>query len=82
MLTPLSPDKADATNGQWKKKKGPAPPRPIPAKRQVKKLNRKEVNQQLRDIEVRQQELERQGVLLEKHIRELTVKTDADRTGK
>ena len=48
-LTPLSPDKANL-DGKWKKKKGPAPPRPIPPKRQVKKLPRKSVNNELMDI--------------------------------
>jgi len=37
-------------DGQWKKKKGPAPPRPIPPKRQVKKLPRKAVNNELMEI--------------------------------
>ncbi|CAB4055640.1 MICALL1 [Lepeophtheirus salmonis] len=50
-LTPVSPDKADG--GIWKKKKGPAPPRPIPPKRQVKKIPRKAVNTELIDIEVK-----------------------------
>ena len=48
-LTPLSPDKS-SMDGQWKKKKGPAPPRPIPPKRQVKKLPRKAVNNELMEI--------------------------------
>ena len=52
VLTPLSPDKATTEGGQWKRKKGPAPPRPIPQKRQVKKLPRKAVNTELHDIEV------------------------------
>ena len=79
MVTPLSPDKA-STDGHWKKKKGPAPPRPIPPKRQVKKIPRKTVNQELKDIEVKQIELECQGVILEKQIRELMLKSDAERT--
>merc|ERR1711936_1505961 len=79
LLTPLSPDKA-STEGQWKKKKGPAPPRPIPPKRQVKKIPRKAVNQELKDIESKQIELEGQGVILEEQIRELMVKSDAERT--
>ena len=79
VLTPFSPDKA-STDGHWKKRKGPAPPRPIPAKRQVKKLPRKAVNQELREIEARQQELEVNGVVLEKQIRELMSKSDAERT--
>ena len=77
-LTPMSPDKAHL-DGQWKKKKGPAPPRPLPPKRQVKKLPRKAVNMELMDIEVKQQELERQGVDLEKTIREVTEKSDKER---
>lgn len=76
-LTPLSPDKAEV--GEWKKKKGPAPPRPTPPKRQVKKLPRKLVNTELKDIEIKQQELERQGVKLEKSIRDLCERTDAER---
>ena len=43
VLTQLPPNKA--SEGVWKKKKGPAPPRPIPPKLQVKKLPRKAVNQ-------------------------------------
>merc|ERR1712141_763402 len=77
-LTPLSPDKS-SMDGQWKKKKGPAPPRPIPPKRQVKKLPRKAVNNELLEIEIKQQEYERQGVDLEKTIREICVKSDNKR---
>ena len=44
ILTQLPPNKA-LSEGAWKKKKGPAPPRPIPPKSQVKKLPRKAVNQ-------------------------------------
>ena len=75
----MSPDKA-STEGQWKKKKGPAPPRPIPPKRQVKKIPRKAVNQELKDIELKQIELEKQGDVLEEQIRELMLKSDAERT--
>ena len=66
--------------GKWKKKKGPAPPRPLPPKRQVKKLPRKAVNTELFDIEVKQQELERQGVELEKSIREVCEISDKERS--
>ena len=45
----MSPDKSNL-DGKWKKKKGPAPPRPLPPKRQVKKLPRKAVNNELMDI--------------------------------
>ena len=78
-LTPLSPDKS-SMEGKWKKKKGPAPPRPLPPKRQVKKLPRKAVNTELFDIEVKQQELERQGVELEKSIREVCEISDKERS--
>lgn len=59
-----------STYGQWKRKKGPAPPRPIPQKRTVRPMPMKEVRQELDDIEIKQQELERQGVKLEQTIRE------------
>jgi len=78
ILTPMSPNKANE-EGQWKKKKGPAPPRPIPPKRQVKKLPRKAVNVELVDIEIKQLELERQGVDLEKMIREVCEISDKER---
>ena len=78
VLTPMSPNKANL-EGQWKKKKGPAPARPTPPKRQVKKLPRKAVNMELLDIEVKQLELERQGVDLEKTIREVCEKSDKER---
>merc|ERR1719483_83942 len=71
-----TPDKAE--EGQWRKKKGPAPPRPIPPKRAVKKLERKVINQELFDIDVKQGELERQGVKLEKSIREICDISDAE----
>jgi hypothetical protein len=76
LFSPLAADKADA--GQWRKKKGPAPPRPIPPRRAVRKLHRKVINQELEDIEVKQGELERQGVRLEKTIREICEKSDAE----
>ena len=74
-LSPMPQDKAD--EGQWRRKKGPAPPRPLPPKRSVKKLPRKAINQELFDIEVKQVGLERQGVKLEKSIREICATNDA-----
>ena len=44
----------------------------------MKKLPRKVVNQELKDIESKQIELERQGVLLENQIRDLMLKSDAE----
>ena len=76
MFAHMGPDKAE--EGQWRKKKGPAPARPIPPKRTVKKLARKAINQELTDIEVKQGELERQGVRLEKTIREICARNDAE----
>ena len=76
IFPPLSPDKAE--EGQWRRKKGPAPPRPIPPKRTVKKLHKKIINQELEDIEVKQNEMERQGVKLEKTIREICDKNDQE----
>ena len=64
----LGPNKS--TYGQWKRKKGPAPPRPVPQRRQIRAIPMKEVKRELDDIEVQQQELERQGVALEKTIRD------------
>merc|ERR1712241_1654162 len=71
----ITQDKAD--EGQWRRKKGPAPPRPLPPKRSVKKLARKALNQELFDIEVKQVGLEKQGVKLEKSIREICANNDS-----
>ena len=65
------PPQNKTEEGQWRKKKGPAPPRPIPPRRTVRKLHRKAINQELEDIEIKQSELERQGVKLEKSIRHI-----------
>ncbi|XP_032797702.2 MICAL-like protein 1 isoform X3 [Daphnia magna] len=64
------------SHGQWKRKKGPAPPRPSPQKRQLRKLPLKGIQQELDDIEIKQVELERQGVSLEQNIRNLTEPED------
>jgi len=42
----------------------------VPQRRQIKAIPMKEVKRELDDIEVQQQELERQGVTLEKTIRD------------
>ncbi|XP_066906980.1 MICAL-like protein 1 isoform X2 [Halyomorpha halys] len=60
--------------GQWKRKK-PAPPAPLPQRRIVKPMAIHRIKQELGDIEIKQQELERQGVALEEKIRE---KFDSD----
>lgn len=61
--------------GEWQRKKGPAPPRPVPQKRALKKMPMRLVQQELQDIEIKQTELERQGVLLETAIRKRTEST-------
>nr|CAD7423057.1 unnamed protein product [Timema monikensis] len=69
MRLTITPNKS--TFGQWKRKKGPAPPRPVPQRRKIRAMPMKEVKQELEDIEVQQQGLERQGVKLEQTIRGL-----------
>ncbi|XP_025414291.1 MICAL-like protein 1 [Sipha flava] len=58
-----------STHGKWKRKKGPAPQCPIPQRRRIKPMPMEDIKQELIDIEIKQQELERQGVKLEKDIR-------------
>uniref|UniRef100_A0A8D8RLH5 MICAL-like protein 2 n=1 Tax=Cacopsylla melanoneura TaxID=428564 RepID=A0A8D8RLH5_9HEMI len=58
-----------STYGQWRRKKGHAPPVPIPQKRNIKPMSDESVKRELADIEIKQQELERQGVKLEELIR-------------
>ncbi|XP_050537279.1 MICAL-like protein 1 isoform X2 [Daktulosphaira vitifoliae] len=58
-----------STHGKWKRKKGPAPQCPIPQRRRIKPMPIANIKQELLDIEIKQQELERQGVKLEKDIR-------------
>lgn len=58
-----------STHGKWKRKKGPAPQCPIPQRRRIKPMPIEDIKQELLDIEIKQQELERQGVKLEKDIR-------------
>lgn len=63
------PDKS--TYGKWKRKKGPAPAKPIPLKRTVKKtISINEIKRELDIIELQLQGLEKQGVRLEQIIRE------------
>ncbi|XP_033224368.1 MICAL-like protein 1 isoform X2 [Belonocnema kinseyi] len=64
-----------SVQGKWKRKKGPAPPRPIPHRRKIKVLSLKDVKLELDEIEVQQQGLEKQGVRLEQIIRD---KTESD----
>ncbi|KAK8733459.1 hypothetical protein OTU49_006649 [Cherax quadricarinatus] len=66
------PSLSKSEAGEWQRKKGPAPPRPVPQKRALKKLPMRIIQQELQDIEIKQTELERQGVLLETSIRNRT----------
>ncbi|BES97210.1 Protein of unknown function (DUF3585) [Nesidiocoris tenuis] len=61
-----------SAHGQWRRKKAPAPPLPLSGSdfRSVKKdLPVLRIKQELNDIEIKQQGLERQGVELEARIR-------------
>ncbi|KAK7068229.1 hypothetical protein SK128_026294 [Halocaridina rubra] len=69
------PSMSKSEAGEWQRKKGPAPPRPVPQKRSIKKMPMRLVQQELQDIEIQQTELERQGVLLETAIRNRTEST-------
>lgn len=64
----ITPDKS--TYGKWKRKKGPAPSRPVPQRRQIKPLPLQQLKHELDLIEHQQQGLEKQGVKLEQLIRE------------
>ncbi|XP_014240341.1 MICAL-like protein 1 isoform X2 [Cimex lectularius] len=59
-----------STHGQWRRKKAPAPPLPLPKRRTVKPMPIQNIKQELKDIEIKQQGLERQGVALENKIRD------------
>ncbi|XP_008557227.1 MICAL-like protein 1 isoform X1 [Microplitis demolitor] len=55
--------------GKWKRKKAPAPARPIPQRRKIKVMSMKDVKLELAEIEMQQLGLEKQGVRLEQLIR-------------
>lgn len=59
-----------SSHGKWKRRKGPAPSLPVPPKRVLEMLPVQEIKHELEVIEVQQQGLEKQGVQLEKMIRE------------
>lgn len=61
-----------SAQGKWKRRKGPAPSLPVPPKRVLQMLPMQEIKHELEVIEVQQQGLEKQGVQLEKMIREKT----------
>lgn len=61
-----------SAQGKWKRRKGPAPSLPVPPKRVLQMLPIQDIRHELEVIEVQQQGLEKQGVQLEKMIREKT----------
>lgn len=63
-----SPNKS--SYGKWKRRKGPAPSLPIPQRKVIQMLPLEDIRHELEVIEVQQQGLEKQGVQLEKMIRE------------
>lgn len=64
----FSPNKSSF--GKWKRRKGPAPSLPVPPRKVIQMLPLQEIRHELEVIEVQQQGLEKQGVTLEKMIRE------------
>jgi MICAL-like protein 1 len=70
-----------SSHGKWKRRKGPAPALPsFPQRRILQMLPLQEIRQELEVIEVQQQGLEKQGVMLEKMIRERCEGTADNRT--
>ncbi|XP_035782466.1 MICAL-like protein 1 isoform X2 [Anopheles albimanus] len=70
-----------SSQGKWKRRKGPAPALPIaplPERKPIKMLPLKEIHQELQIIETQQQGLEKQGIVLEKMIRERCEGVEAD----
>ncbi|KAL5278402.1 MICALL1.2 family protein [Megaselia abdita] len=59
-----------SSHGKWKRRKGPAPQLPVPPRKILQMLPLQEIRHELDIIEVQQQGLEKQGVVLEKMIRE------------
>lgn len=62
--------------GKWKRRKGPAPALPVPPRKVLQMVPLQEIRHELEVIEVQQLGLEKQGVMLEKMIRERCEGTD------
>lgn len=62
--------------GKWKRRKGPAPSLPVPPRKVLQMVPLQEIRHELEVIEVQQLGLEKQGVMLEKMIRERCEGTD------
>ncbi|CAO1413553.1 unnamed protein product [Diamesa hyperborea] len=70
-----------SSHGKWKRRKGPAPALPtlpMPQKKLLQMLPLQEIRHELEIIDVQQQGLEKQGVILEKMIRERCEGTEED----
>ncbi|XP_032594080.1 MICAL-like protein 1 isoform X2 [Drosophila grimshawi] len=59
-----------SSHGKWKHRKGPAPAIPITPRKALQMIPLQEIRHELEIIEVQQQGLEKQGVVLERMIRE------------
>lgn len=70
--SPLGADVSSDANtfARWKRKKRPAPLLPVPRRRQIRQIPAKEIQSELLEIEEKQAELEKQGVDIEKLIRD------------
>ncbi|KAH8384344.1 hypothetical protein KR200_001417, partial [Drosophila serrata] len=66
--SPLAYNKS--THGKWKRRKGPAPAVPIPPRKVLQRLPLQEIRHEFEIIAVQQLGLEKQGVILEKMIRD------------
>nr|XP_036670987.1 MICAL-like protein 1 [Drosophila suzukii] len=67
-VSPLGFNKS--THGKWKRRKGPAPAVPIPPRKVLQRLPLQEIRHEFEIIAVQQLGLEKQGVILEKMIRD------------
>uniref|UniRef100_A0A6P4E3S6 MICAL-like protein 1 n=1 Tax=Drosophila rhopaloa TaxID=1041015 RepID=A0A6P4E3S6_DRORH len=67
-VSPLGCNKS--THGKWKRRKGPAPAVPIPPRKVLQRLPLQEIRHEFEIIAVQQLGLEKQGVILEKMIRD------------
>lgn len=77
---PICLNKSD--KGKWKRRKGPAPSIPVEVRKSIKAMSPDDIKRELEIIEVQQIGLEKQGVMLEKIIREKCEGADADKSQK
>ncbi|XP_063707795.1 MICAL-like protein 1 [Culicoides brevitarsis] len=77
---PICLNKSD--KGKWKRRKGPAPSIPVEVRKSIKAMSPDDIKRELEVIEVQQIGLEKQGVMLEKIIREKCEGADAEKSQK